>query len=722
MANASQSEIVNITNSVTSDLIPITNYNKKITNHSKRRITRIKQRRQENNRKHQNTFQQLQYQGYSPVPIIPGTKKPAISGWQKLKPTEQQIKKWYEQDYGAGIMTKNHPVIDLDIRDEVICPKMLHFIENKFGKSLIRVGSRPKLAIICQTSTPFKKKVSKVYWSGNNHDIKNQIEILCDGQFLVVEGIHPETKEPYFYPSEHILDSSSNTLIELTEDDFQEIIDYFESIIPDGWICKEDEQKAFKSYKRKKNKKLIPGQISPIEAYNDSNSIESELEKRGDIKVANRYQYSASESGNAGISIINGNMFSHHSSDPLHDGYAHDSFEVMKSRLGLSEKKAVKNAAKQTKAPNGQTVHAFNKAIYKKNKQSILSDNSFKLIRASELTSKPLKINWIIKGILAQGYFALLIGESGVGKTFIGLDMAFCISNNIDWHGNKTTPNSVVYIAGEGHSGINSRIKGLEITHNRDSNNLFISETAANLVNEDETQKVAKSILELCPNPALIIIDTLQRNFGHGDENSTRDMTSFIRNIDTYLKINGTSVLVIHHTGHNDKHRARGSSTLKASADMEYHVGSRDELITLSNTKAKDSPEFSPMTFKLVSKETDNFDEDGKAITSAVLELTDEVISEKIAKQKSLSGNDLIVYDALKAAVDAHGEAIPDKFEVSVLNNRHVLKQHWNDQVKLMMKDKKTTSVNMAISRGIKKLLKLSKIHEYQDYYSILQD
>jgi hypothetical protein len=60
---------------------------------------------------------------------------------------------------------------------------------------LIRTGQAPKRAILLRTNTPFKKIIGKVI--APNRDTDQKIELLADGQQLVVFGTHPKTGKPY---------------------------------------------------------------------------------------------------------------------------------------------------------------------------------------------------------------------------------------------------------------------------------------------------------------------------------------------------------------------------------------------------------------------------------------------------------------------------------------------------------------------------------------------
>ena len=52
-------------------------------------------------------------------------------------------------------------------------------------------------------------------------------------------------------------------------------------------------------------------------------------------------------------------------------------------------------------------------------------------------------------------------------------------------------------------------------------------------------------------------------------ENSTQDMSRFVAACDAVRRRYGCTMLIIHHSGHGDKGRARGAIALKAALDAE---------------------------------------------------------------------------------------------------------------------------------------------------------
>jgi len=275
----------------------------------------------------------------------------------------------------------------------------------------------------------------------------------------------------------------------------------------------------------------------------------------------------------------------------------------------------------------------------------------FTLVPATSLTAEPTIIKFLVQGYIPEKSIIEIFGSPGHGKSFVALDLSFCIANGIDWHQKRVNQGVVVYIAGEGFSGIGQRLRALEIKHGVPANNLIISKQPASLTDKENALWVAEAVHQ--HNPVLIVIDTLSRNFGGGDENSTRDMNTFISHLDLYIK-GDASVLIVHHSGHAEKSRARGSSVLNGAVDVEYCISKSENLLTMSNTKAK---EFEPplgLSFEMTPQELDWQDEHGETISSVALTQTDY----KPSKEKSeprLRGRSEAVLAALQRSVESHG-------------------------------------------------------------------
>lgn len=244
--------------------------------------------------------------------------------------------------------------------------------------------------------------------------------------------------------------------------------------------------------------------------------------------------------------------------------------------------------------------------------------------KAGSLLANLKPIDFIIDGYLERDAIASIFGPAGCGKTFIAIDMGCCVSTGTPWHGMKVKQGPVFAIIGEGINGYGRRLmawsKHSEVSLAEAP--LFVSRHAVSLSNPQAGIELAAEIDQMIRDtgepPALIIVDTVARNFGDGDENSTHDMSRFVANIDMYLKHRYKSnILLVHHSGH-DGERARGSSALKAALDQEFKVSGVVGRPKLECTKMKDAEMPLERTFKITSV-TLGTDPDGIDITGAVV-------------------------------------------------------------------------------------------------------
>lgn len=287
----------------------------------------------------------------------------------------------------------------------------------------------------------------------------------------------------------------------------------------------------------------------------------------------------------------------------------------------------------------------------------------FDFITAEELLKEPKPIPWLIKGYIENNALSTLYGEPGAGKSFAAIDAACCIATGYDFHGNPVKiKGAVYYIMGEGHAGIGRRLfawqkdRGCSLAQKP----IFVSTASAALIDESSALSVSKSIEDISKStettPVMVVIDTLNRNFGAGDENSTRDMTAFLHNIDTLIRQKyKCHVMIVHHSGKDAAKGARGSGALKAAMDAEYELSvTADKIMTLKVTKMKDAEAPPKMSFKQKIVALPFTNDDGDQLSSLVLEKTDV----EIQKEKPTGSNQRAALEILKELVEARQEVL----------------------------------------------------------------
>lgn len=278
----------------------------------------------------------------------------------------------------------------------------------------------------------------------------------------------------------------------------------------------------------------------------------------------------------------------------------------------------------------------------------------FHFLAAHEICRSPKPTLWLVKDILDAGSMCSWFGDSGSMKSFLSLDLGLSVAASLNaWHGQYIRLSGPVFnIVGEGFNGVNRRVKAWSLYHGLELETIpfFISDRPARFLDKEGTRELVQAVDEMATahgNPVLIIIDTLNRNFGPGDENSTADMTRFIQSIDDSLRNRyHCAVLIIHHSGLAANDRARGASALRASLDWEYKLQKNsDGSRTLTCTKAKDHAEPAPMYFMPREIRIEDWidPDDGEVMTSCVMNRIDEVP----AIIKPLAGAQKVALDAL---------------------------------------------------------------------------
>lgn len=263
--------------------------------------------------------------------------------------------------------------------------------------------------------------------------------------------------------------------------------------------------------------------------------------------------------------------------------------------------------------------------------------NHFRLYSFAELYASYEPAESIISGILYDMDVAIFIGASGSLKSFLAQDIAFHLAaGRSAWYGRKIKSGRlVIYIAGESAAGVIKRVAGKSLDDDLEpeklSKYLQISKMPADFFESAGTWEVIDAINEImgsypedCKPKPVIIIDTVARNFGAGNESFASDMNRFVTNIDSLRYQFGATVILVHHTGLDAQDRARGSSALEAAADTTF-ILKKDaaNILRVEQKKAKEHEPVEPFSFQPRRVELPWFDEEGNPETTLVLDPVD---------------------------------------------------------------------------------------------------
>lgn len=174
---------------------------------------------------------------------------------------------------------------------------------------------------------------------------------------------------------------------------------------------------------------------------------------------------------------------------------------------------------------------------------------------------------FIVRGMIPEKSFAVLYGPSGVGKSFEAIDVAMSVGSGLPWAERPTRKGHAVYVSAEGTSGLGQRVKAWVVDRGLEFGDIDIAwlPEAISLHSDEDLDTLFARFEELERDIDIVIIDTLARCF-EGDENSTEDMSRFVKGVDRIRFTYGCTVLAVHHTGSGGE-RERGNTALRAASD-----------------------------------------------------------------------------------------------------------------------------------------------------------
>lgn len=185
-------------------------------------------------------------------------------------------------------------------------------------------------------------------------------------------------------------------------------------------------------------------------------------------------------------------------------------------------------------------------------------------------------MRWLVEDFICRGDIHLLIGEPGIGKSWLTMAMAVAIANgdtmflghSIKEHGrvlyvDEENPEDLIY----------DRFRKLGIDRSTARNIRYLNNAGIRLDGSDADVLVEEA---LDFEPSLVVLDSLTR-FHTEDENHAGAMAALFHNaIKPLARETGAGVVLIHHANKTDSNssykRSRGSGDITASVDSGFDV------------------------------------------------------------------------------------------------------------------------------------------------------
>lgn len=279
-----------------------------------------------------------------------------------------------------------------------------------------------------------------------------------------------------------------------------------------------------------------------------------------------------------------------------------------------------------------------------------------------------LEEDYLVKGVIARGSLAALIGAPGSSKTFVALELSLSTASNTPWRGLRTRRGRVVYVAAEGAAGLRNRLTASRrrlALGNPSSVQFHLVPDVVRLVDDaDDIDRLVTTIREQIPDGGvdLIVIDTLSRAIAGRDENSAQDMTTAVDQADRLRREFGCAVLLVHHSGKDESRGARGHSSLRAALDTELEVRKLGETFALTLSKAREHETGRVWHHRLELVEI-GVDPDGDPISSCIVRPLSDNDDIENGSKPHLNANEertLTALRALLAVADGTSLTAPD--------------------------------------------------------------
>jgi hypothetical protein len=269
----------------------------------------------------------------------------------------------------------------------------------------------------------------------------------------------------------------------------------------------------------------------------------------------------------------------------------------------------------------------------------------------------------ILQGVLGAGEFSLFVAKPGTAKSVLVGDIGCHIAAGMDWHGRKVKQGLVVFYAAERERLTERRVAAWRKKHGV-TNIPFVVfggklDMTTGLIDAKTLAATIKGLEEKSGYKCvLIILDTVTRTFGPGDQHQSRDMQRYVQSVDELNRATSAHIAAIHHSPWNDD-RGKGAIDLDGAIDVSFVVNvvgtGLAKVFTLSCTGANDGEDGPVTSFRLESVPLGT-DADGNVTDAPVVVQADVVTCDG----SNLKGNTAKAFDSLERAIEEHGECPPD--------------------------------------------------------------
>lgn len=536
--------------------------------------------------------------GYHIVPIRKGAKRPAISKWQTVRFTENDLIRYKECGVGVLCGQGEYPVValDIDTTNEALAVEFKQWCIDHYGYAPERTGNAPKTLLLYRIKDIEQpKRVSETFYDkeGKPH----RLEVLGKGQQFVAYHIHPDTNRPYEWMDlvGGIAYTNVKDLTLITPEQIKSAVRMFEEMAIKHGLTKGS-----------KSSLAATAEDDPLMTYIPRSDMSLDHAK-GLLKRINCRDYDDwlyvgmalhFEFGGSDEAL---NLWDAWSMEQ--PGYR-DHADLAKRWHGLTDKKE--------KIKGGQWLES--RARFDK----VSQEHQLQVTCASSLNVKP--VTWLWDGWLPEGMLTILAGQQAQGKTTICMSIAAMISSGGRYpDGEKAKQGNVLIWSGEDIPEVGLLPKLAAMGANLDHVYFvgdIIKDGEKHTFQPDKHMDMLLEAIENIGNVKLLIIDPIVSAVG-GDDHKNNDVRRALQPIIDTAAISGMSVIGITHyrKGSQDSaaiERVIGSLAYTAAARSVWCVGKLENENGIDNilvrTKASYSQNGGAFKYSIESKHLEKED------------------------------------------------------------------------------------------------------------------
>ncbi|MFL1461348.1 AAA family ATPase [Roseococcus sp. DSY-14] len=306
-----------------------------------------------------------------------------------------------------------------------------------------------------------------------------------------------------------------------------------------------------------------------------------------------------------------------------------------------------------------------------------------RLLAADDAVVAPPR-SYLLKGLMAPRELSVWWGQpKKAAKSFLLLSLAYRLSQGRGMWGLRARPCRVIYAAAEGEAGLAARITALRMELGPAPAFRYIAQRFQVGPPSADLESLKAAILD--HRADLIVLDTLARTFGEGNEDATQDMGRFVAAADTIREDCRCHVAIVHHGPKDAEAKApRGSVALVGAADVVVKVAPSggEGIRTATVELAKDEADGASYPFRLREVEIGR-DEEGDPRVTCIAEEADAPGRQKRTVPQAKAGWLQDLREAF-AEPDLPVLRVPlQGMKPTLTLTRDQLRSHWRVRVRL---------------------------------------